>query len=50
MPEQGKIRLPEAVGRLVHLYEATDKKDEAANWSKELAATKADQKNADKQP
>ena len=36
----GKIRLHEAVERLVQLYEATDKKDEAAKWRKELEARK----------
>ena len=41
IPEQGKIRLPEAVERLVQLYEATGKKDEAAKWRKELEAIKA---------
>lgn len=30
IPEQGKIRLPEAVERLMQLYETTGKKDEAA--------------------
>jgi hypothetical protein len=32
----GKDRLPEAVERLVQLYEATGKKDEAAKWHTEL--------------
>jgi tetratricopeptide (TPR) repeat protein len=35
-------RLREAVERLVHLYEETDKKDEAAKWRKELEARKAE--------
>jgi tetratricopeptide (TPR) repeat protein len=39
IPEQSKIRIPEALERLVQLYEATDKKDEAAKWSKELDVT-----------
>jgi hypothetical protein len=39
-----KIRLPEAIERLVQLYEATGKKDEAAEWRRELDATKAAQK------
>jgi tetratricopeptide (TPR) repeat protein len=34
------IRLTEALERLVQLYEATDRKDEAANWRKELEAAK----------
>jgi eukaryotic-like serine/threonine-protein kinase len=37
IPEQGKIRLPEAVERLILLYEATGKKDEAAKWRLERA-------------
>ncbi len=40
IPAQGKSRLPEAVERLVQLYEATDKKDDAAKWRKELEAVK----------
>ena len=36
IPAQGKIRLTEALERLVQLYEATDKKDDAAKWRKEL--------------
>ncbi len=41
IPEQGKIRLREAVERLVQLYEATGKTDEAAKWRKELEAIDA---------
>jgi tRNA A-37 threonylcarbamoyl transferase component Bud32 len=41
IPPQGKIRLTEALERLVQLYEATGKKDDAAKWRKELDATKA---------
>jgi tetratricopeptide (TPR) repeat protein len=41
IPEQGKTRLPEAVVRLVQLYDATGKKEEAAKWRKELEAIKA---------
>lgn len=40
IPEQGKVRLPEAIERLVQLYEARDKKDDAARWRKELEARK----------
>ncbi len=36
IPPVGKDRLPEAVERLVQLYEATGKKDEAAKWHTEL--------------
>ena len=38
IPPQGKIRLPQAVERLVQLYEALDKKDEVARWTKERDA------------
>jgi tetratricopeptide (TPR) repeat protein len=38
IPPQGKIRLPQAVERLVQLYEALDKKDEVARWTKEREA------------
>jgi outer membrane protein assembly factor BamD (BamD/ComL family) len=41
IPPQGKIRLTEALERLVQLYEAMDKKDNAARWRKELKAGKA---------
>jgi hypothetical protein len=40
----------EAVDRLVQLYEATGKKDEAAKWQKELEAIEAAQKKPEKQP
>jgi hypothetical protein len=36
-----KGRLAEALERLVELYEATGKEDEAAKWRKELDAAKA---------
>jgi serine/threonine protein kinase len=36
IPPEGKPGLAKAVERLVQLYEATDKKDEAAKWRKEL--------------
>ncbi len=41
IPPQGKIRIPEAIERLVQLYEAMDKKDDAAKWRKELETRKA---------
>jgi tetratricopeptide (TPR) repeat protein len=41
-----KIRLTEALERLVQLYDATGKKDEAAKWRKELEA----RKEAEKKP
>ena len=38
VPPQGKIRMSEAVERLVQLYEATGKKDEAARWRQQRQA------------
>jgi hypothetical protein len=43
-----KRRFPEALERLVQLYEATDKKDEAAKWSKELDAIRTAVKKSKK--
>jgi tetratricopeptide (TPR) repeat protein len=40
IPPQGKVRLTEALQRLVQLYDATGKQDDAAKWRKELEATK----------
>ena len=48
IPPQGKVRIPEAIERLVQLYEALDKKDDAAKWRKELETTKAAQKQPEK--
>ena len=39
-PQDKDLRLREALERLVQLYEATDKKDEAAKWRKELDTQK----------
>lgn len=36
IPAQGKKLLPEALERLIQLYEAIDKKEEAAKWRKQL--------------
>jgi hypothetical protein len=44
IPLPGKVRLAEAVERLVQLSEALGKKDEAARWQKELAAIKTAEK------
>jgi tetratricopeptide (TPR) repeat protein len=41
IPPQGKVYLTQALERLVQLYEATAKPDQAARWRKELEATKA---------
>jgi tetratricopeptide (TPR) repeat protein len=40
IPPQGKPRLPEAALRLVQLYQALDRKNEAAKWQNELEAVK----------
>jgi tetratricopeptide (TPR) repeat protein len=37
IPPAGNTRIPEAINRLVQLYEAMGKSDEAAKWRKELA-------------
>jgi tetratricopeptide (TPR) repeat protein len=50
IPQQGKIRLTEALERVIKLYEAIDKKDDATKWRKELDATRAAQKKLQKQP
>lgn len=39
IPPQGKVRLTEALERLVQLYEATGKKEEADKWRKKLDET-----------
>ena len=41
IPPQGKARIPEAIERLVQLYEAMDNKEEAGKWRKELEGAKA---------
>ena len=48
IPPQGKVRLTEALERLVQLYEATNKKDDAAKWRKELEARKSQEKDSKK--
>jgi hypothetical protein len=40
IPPQGKVRLTEALERLLQLYEVWGKKDAAARWRKELEAVK----------
>jgi eukaryotic-like serine/threonine-protein kinase len=50
IPPLGKYRIPEAIERLVQLYEATDKEDEAAKWRKELDAAKGAKKKTEKRP
>ena len=41
VPPQGKLRLTEALQRLVDLYDATDRKDKAAEWRKKLTEAKS---------
>lgn len=41
IPLQGKIRIPEALERLIQLYEQTNKPAEAAKWKAELEQVKA---------
>ena len=50
IPPQGQARLPEAIARLVQLYETKDEKEEAAKWRKELDVVKAAQKKTEKTP
>ena len=44
IPPQAEIRVTEALERLVQLYEATEKKDDAAKWRRQLDAIKAARK------
>ena len=37
IPPQGNTRLPEALDRLIELYTATNKPDEAKKWQAERA-------------
>jgi eukaryotic-like serine/threonine-protein kinase len=50
IPPHLKLRLTEALERLVQLYDATNKPDEASRWRKELNATKAAGKPSEKKP
>ena len=38
IPPDGRVRLPQAIERLVSYYEATGKKDKADEWRKKLPA------------
>ena len=49
IPPQGKDRLPKALERLVQLYEATGRQDDAAKWRKELKASKTPPKKSVKE-
>jgi serine/threonine protein kinase/tetratricopeptide (TPR) repeat protein len=44
IPAQSRGRLTQALGRLVHLYDEWNKKNEAAKWRKELEAAQRDAK------
>jgi eukaryotic-like serine/threonine-protein kinase len=46
IPPEGKARLPEAVQRLVDLYTALSKPDEAAKWQEKLTALESAAKPA----
>ena len=50
IPVTNTDRLTEALERLVQLYEAMGKKEEAAKWRKELEATKAAQGKPETKP
>jgi hypothetical protein len=50
LPPEGKAGLTEAVERLVQLYEATDKKDEAAKWRQEREALRPAAKGPQTKP
>ena len=45
IPQEAKVRLTEALERLVQLYEATGNAAEAERFSKELAECKAAEKS-----
>ena len=40
LPPQGKVRMTEAVQRLIDLYTAWDQPDQAAEWRKKLDESK----------
>jgi hypothetical protein len=51
IPAQANTRIPEALERLVQLYEALDKPDETAKWRAELeAATGTQPSNSSSSP
>jgi hypothetical protein len=47
IPIEGKPRLAEALERLVRLYDAWGKPDQATRWRRELGSEKADAKPPD---
>ena len=50
IPPQGKVRLIEALERLVRLYEAMGNQAEAAKWRKTLESIKPAKQKVEKQP
>ncbi len=50
IPPKDRFRLPEAVERLVQLYEALGKKEDVAKWRKEQEAIKTSPAQPDKMP
>jgi TolA-binding protein len=50
IPPPAKMRLPEAVLRLVQLYEALGKKDEVARWTREREPLQAPAKTSERKP
>lgn len=50
IPANNKVRIPEAIERLVQLCEATNQKDNAAKWRKKLEVAKAGPKKVEKEP
>jgi eukaryotic-like serine/threonine-protein kinase len=50
IPPPARVRLIEALERLVQIYETTNKPDEAAMWRKELEARKEGEKQPEKRP
>jgi tetratricopeptide (TPR) repeat protein len=49
-PASRRAALTEALEQLVQLYEATDRKDDATRWRRELEAARAAQKPPEEQP
>src|SRR5204863_7145888 len=43
IPAQGKVRIPDALERLVRLYESTGSEPDAAAWRSKLEAARAEQ-------
>jgi eukaryotic-like serine/threonine-protein kinase len=50
IPPEARTRIPEALDRLVQLYQATNKPDDAAKWRKEQETRKSAVKASEKKP